>query len=43
MSEKSTVKCKTPAKAQKNFKKHQRTKMNRLDRRANNQKILNQE
>jgi hypothetical protein len=39
MSEKSKLRCKTPSKAQTNFKKHQRTKMNRVERRTKN--ILN--
>lgn len=30
---KSSLKCKTPAKAQTNFRKHQRTRMNRIERR----------
>ena len=31
---KSYLKCKTPAKAQINFRKHQRTTMNRTERRT---------
>jgi hypothetical protein len=34
-SMKQTLKCKTPAKAQVNFRKNQRTEMNRTERRRN--------
>jgi hypothetical protein len=36
---KSKLKCKTPAKAQVNYRKEQRTKMNRASRR-NSKKLL---
>ena len=40
MPTKSTLRCKTPAKAQVNFRKHQRKEMNRAERRKAHRSLV---